>query len=67
MTVTKTPTDTLAAKLLAIRPDAFAYVAKRIVPPVTRQHAARTARNPKRSRRVYAALKFYAQHRRMPV
>lgn len=62
-----TPTDTpLAMKLLDMRPDIFAYIGKRLKPPVTRQVVARTARNPRISARVYAALKFYARYRRMP-
>lgn len=56
----------LALRLLEWRPDAFAYVAKRLDPPVSRQHAARVARNPKLSRRVYAALKLAAKRRRYP-
>jgi hypothetical protein len=64
MTAPQQPT--LAAKLLDMRPDIFAYIGKRLVPPVTRQVVARTARNPRISKRVYAALKFYARHRRMP-
>ncbi len=61
-----TPNDNLAAKLLDMRPDIFAYIAKRLNPPCTRQHAARVARDPLKSARVYAALKFYARYRRMP-
>ncbi len=62
-----TPTDTpLALKLLSYRPDCFAYIAKRMTPPVTRQHCARVARDPRKSARVHAVLKFYARYRRMP-
>lgn len=62
-----TPTDTpLAVKLLSYRPDIFAHIAKQMVPPVSRQHVARTARDPRKSARVAAVLKFYARYRRMP-
>lgn len=61
-----TPNDNLAVKLLEMRPDIFAYIAKRLNPPCTRQHVARTARDPRKSARVAAVLKFYARYRRMP-
>ena len=57
-------TNDLADRLLAIRPDFFARIAEAL--GVSRQHVARTARNPKLSKRVYKACLYAAKHRRVP-
>lgn len=57
---------TLAQAALNWRSDAFAYIAKRLNPPVSRQQVAYVAHGKRESKRIEKALRMAVARRRFP-
>lgn len=61
-----TDKPSLAKQALAIRPDMFSYIARRLKPPVSRQQVAYVAHGVRQSRRIEKALRMAIARKRYP-